>query len=109
MDTFKKLFGVEKSRIKPDCILSPLNEVDLFAGSRAGERARAKERGARRAACLVPCAVGGEAAAVHVAREHPRDIGHRLALPQPDLRGGKVHRVPAQLVHADVEANARAQ
>lgn len=37
MDAFKKLFGVEKSRIKADCILSPLNEVDLFAGS--GERA----------------------------------------------------------------------
>jgi len=40
MDTFKKLFGIEKSLIKPDCILSPLNEVDLFAGSRTGERAR---------------------------------------------------------------------
>jgi len=40
MDTFKKLFGVEKSLIKPDCILTPLNEVDLFAGSRAGDRAR---------------------------------------------------------------------
>ena len=40
MDAFKKLFGVEKSRIKPDCILTPLNEVDLFAGSRTGGRAR---------------------------------------------------------------------
>jgi hypothetical protein len=40
MDTFKKLFGVEKSLIKPDCILTPLNEVALFAGSRAGGRAR---------------------------------------------------------------------
>jgi len=40
MDTFKKLFGVEKSLIKPDCILTPLNEVDLFAGSRAGGRSR---------------------------------------------------------------------
>jgi hypothetical protein len=40
MDTFKKLFGVEKSLIKPDCILTPLNEVDLFAGSRARGRAR---------------------------------------------------------------------
>ena len=40
MDTFKKLFGVEKSLIKPDCILSPLGEVDLFAGSSAGRRAR---------------------------------------------------------------------
>ena len=39
MDTFKKLFGVEKSLIKPDCILTPLDEVDLFAGSRAGGRA----------------------------------------------------------------------
>ncbi|MFA6003641.1 MAG: hypothetical protein WC881_06195 [Elusimicrobiota bacterium] len=40
MDTFKKLFGTDKSRIRPDCILSPLNEVDLFAGPQAGERAR---------------------------------------------------------------------
>jgi hypothetical protein len=40
MDTFKKLFGVEKSFIKPDCILSPLNEVELFAGTKAGPRAR---------------------------------------------------------------------
>ena len=40
MDTFKKLFGVEKSLIKPDCILTPLDEVDLFAGSRARGRAR---------------------------------------------------------------------
>lgn len=34
MDTFKKLFGVDKSRIKPDCILSPLDEAGLFAGTR---------------------------------------------------------------------------
>jgi len=40
MDTFKKLFGIEKSLIKPDCILTPLNEVDLFAGPRTLERAR---------------------------------------------------------------------
>ncbi|MCX5795305.1 MAG: hypothetical protein NTY77_07425 [Elusimicrobia bacterium] len=40
MDTFKKLFGIEKSLIKPDCILSPLNEVDLFSGSGMGARAR---------------------------------------------------------------------
>ncbi|MBI5210145.1 MAG: hypothetical protein HY927_09275 [Elusimicrobia bacterium] len=40
MDIFKKLFGIEKSLVKPDCVLSPLNEVDLFAGSRAGGRGR---------------------------------------------------------------------
>jgi hypothetical protein len=40
MDAFKKLFGVEKSHIKPDCILTPLDEVDLFAGTNAGQRAR---------------------------------------------------------------------
>lgn len=40
MDTFKKLFGVEKALIKPDCILTPLNDVELFGGSRAGGRAR---------------------------------------------------------------------
>ena len=38
MDTFKKLFGIEKSLVKPDCILCPLDEVALFGGSRAGER-----------------------------------------------------------------------
>jgi hypothetical protein len=40
MDTFKKLFGVDRSVIKPDCILTPLQEVDLFAGRRPGERLR---------------------------------------------------------------------
>jgi len=40
MDVFKKLFGIEKSRIKPQCILTPLDEVGLFAGGRAGGRAR---------------------------------------------------------------------
>jgi hypothetical protein len=40
MDAFKKLFGIEKSLIKPDCILTPLNEVDLFAGSQTAGRAR---------------------------------------------------------------------
>ena len=40
MDTFKKLFGIEKSFVKPNCILAPLNEVDLFAGPQAGVRAR---------------------------------------------------------------------
>jgi hypothetical protein len=40
MDVFKKLFGVEKARIKPQCILTPLDEVDLFAGARPGGRAR---------------------------------------------------------------------
>jgi len=25
MDVFKKLFGIEKSRIKPQCILTPLD------------------------------------------------------------------------------------
>jgi hypothetical protein len=34
MDVFKKLFGIEKGRIKPRCILTPLDEVGLFAGSR---------------------------------------------------------------------------
>ncbi len=40
MDTFKKLFGIEKSCIKPDCILSPLNEVDLFSRHGMGKCAR---------------------------------------------------------------------
>ena len=40
MDVFKKLFGIEKSRIKPQCILTPLDEVGLFAGVRPGGRAR---------------------------------------------------------------------
>jgi len=40
MDTFKKLFGIEKSDVKPDCILTPLQEVDLFAGVRPAGRAR---------------------------------------------------------------------
>jgi len=40
MDVFKKLFGVEKSCIKPQCILTPLDEVGLFAGARPGGRAR---------------------------------------------------------------------
>jgi len=40
MDTFKKLFGIEKSLVRSNCILAPLNEVDLFAGSSAGVRAR---------------------------------------------------------------------
>jgi hypothetical protein len=40
MDVFKKLFGVEKSRIKPRCILTPLDEVGLFVGAGAAGRAR---------------------------------------------------------------------
>ncbi len=40
MDLFKKLFGVEKSRIKPRCILTPLDEVGLFNGTRPGPGAR---------------------------------------------------------------------
>jgi hypothetical protein len=40
IDAFKKLFGIEKSRVRPDCVLSPLNEVDLLAGPKAGERCR---------------------------------------------------------------------
>lgn len=40
MDVFKKLFGVEKSLIKPNCILSPLNEVPLFSGLKIGPRSR---------------------------------------------------------------------
>jgi len=40
MDAFKKLFGVEKSSVKPDCILAPLGEEALFAGPRPGRRAR---------------------------------------------------------------------
>jgi hypothetical protein len=39
MDAFKKLFGVEKSGIKPHCIVSPLNEAVLFSGLKLGERA----------------------------------------------------------------------
>ncbi|MFA6319161.1 MAG: hypothetical protein WC943_17245 [Elusimicrobiota bacterium] len=38
LDAFKKLFGVEKSRIRQDCILSPLNDAGLFAGPGAAER-----------------------------------------------------------------------
>jgi len=38
MDVFKKLFGIEKSRIKPQCILTPLDEVGLFGGVRPGAR-----------------------------------------------------------------------
>lgn len=40
MDIFKKLFGIDRSRVKPDCILSPLNEVPLFAGSKTGAGGR---------------------------------------------------------------------
>ena len=40
MDIFKKLFGIEKSRIKPQCILTPLDEVGLFAGSQPAGRTR---------------------------------------------------------------------
>ncbi|MDD5629339.1 MAG: hypothetical protein PHU21_09755 [Elusimicrobia bacterium] len=40
MDRFKKLFGIEKGLVKPDCILSPLHEVDLLAGPRVQRRAR---------------------------------------------------------------------
>jgi len=40
MDVFKKLFWVEKSCIKPQCILTPLDEVGIFAGTRPGGRAR---------------------------------------------------------------------
>jgi len=36
MDTFKKLFGIEKSLVRSNCILAPLDEVHLFAGSSAG-------------------------------------------------------------------------
>jgi len=39
MDPFKKLFGVEKSSIKPLCIVSPLNEAALFSGLGLGARA----------------------------------------------------------------------
>jgi hypothetical protein len=35
MDVFKKLFGVEKSRIGPRCVLTPLDEVGLFVGAGA--------------------------------------------------------------------------
>ncbi|HAH08438.1 MAG TPA: hypothetical protein DCM05_18245 [Elusimicrobia bacterium] len=35
MDAFKKLFGVEKADIQPDCILTPLDETSLFPGERA--------------------------------------------------------------------------
>ncbi|MDD5656748.1 MAG: hypothetical protein PHF00_05780 [Elusimicrobia bacterium] len=40
MDAFKKLFGVEKARLQPDCIISPLDEVELFAGPGPVQRAR---------------------------------------------------------------------
>jgi hypothetical protein len=35
MDVFTKLFGVEKSHIKPRCILTPLDEVGLFVAAGA--------------------------------------------------------------------------
>jgi hypothetical protein len=40
IDAFQKLFGIEKSRVQPDCILSPLNEVDLLAGPKAARHRR---------------------------------------------------------------------
>ena len=40
MDAFQKLFGIPKSQIKRDCILSPLNEAELFSDAKAGPRSR---------------------------------------------------------------------
>jgi len=39
MDSFKKLFGVEKTAIKEDCVLLPLSEMQLFSSLGGRERA----------------------------------------------------------------------
>ncbi|MFA5362749.1 MAG: hypothetical protein WC335_05825 [Candidatus Omnitrophota bacterium] len=36
MDTFQKLYGISRSRIKRHCIISPLNEAFLFSGLHIG-------------------------------------------------------------------------
>jgi hypothetical protein len=47
--------------------------------------------------------------AVHHTRQHAGDVADRLALTETDLALAEHDRAPAEVLHADIEADARAQ
>ena len=52
---------------------------------------------------------GADHDALHHALEVPGDVGDGFSLADADLGGGQVNGVPAELIHADVERDARAE